>query len=322
EGAVLMSKTVNGATLPEELAAYSLPFFYGSFTNFGLDYLLDAAAVQDLLKLSSGGDKVSAGIFEDGKALVSLNYQQYFAQFRRGSGVTQEIELNVVAFPTKDAALTPKLTYKRYAHGEDQTRRLGFWRTHVDCDSQVAIDAGKALFDEPKYKSGFTYTLPVPNGTTPAAAPPEEAKKRADAVDVWHVDCGVFGSEAKGVFPADKIYYTIDANLRGLTPQPVSAAPFTEYGSRSVTVNSQTKKRPVAAPLNVFAPYTWYDLTTDAGKGKVTVKLGKVKQHHPGSYTETFIKLITGKDPVGAWVFQSPPVAVQNRPNWMHADVS
>lgn len=314
-----MSTKVNSATLPEQLQGFSLPFFYGTFTNFGLDYLVDAKAARELLKQSSGGDKISAGVFDDGKALVSLNYQQYFAQFQHFSGVTQEIELNVVAFPTKDAALTPKLTYKRYAHGEDQTGRLGFWRTHVDCDSQPAIDAGKALFDEPKHKSGFTYALPVPNGTTPVAGPPAEAKKRADAVDVWHVDCGEFGTAVKGAFPADKVYYSVDATLRGLSPQPVSAAPSTEYGARSAGSGAQRKKKPVAAPLNVFSPYTWYDLS--GVKGKVTVKLGKA-QPHAHSYTKTFIELIAGKDPVGAWVYQSPPAAVQNRPYWMHPDAS
>ncbi|MEU6621621.1 hypothetical protein ABZ926_12720 [Streptomyces litmocidini] len=313
-----MSQTTNSAELPEALQDYSLPFFYGSFTNFGVDYLLDAPAVQELLKKSSGGEEVSAGLF-DGKALVNLNYQQYYAQFRRGSGITQEIELNVVAYPTKDAALTPKLTYKQYAAGEDQTRLLGFWRTHVDCDIDPAIKAGKALFNEPKYKSSFTYTLPVPNGTTPAAAPQAEAEKRAKAVDVWHVDCGVFDSADKGHFPDNKLYYSIHADLRGLSPQPVSIAPFTEYGSRTVKAGGQPeKKKPVAAPLNVFGPYTWYDL--DGLKDKVKVKLGAAPQQQ-GSYTETFIKLIEGKNPVGAWVYQSPPVAVQNRPYWMHADV-
>lgn len=314
-----MSTKVNSAPLPEQVKDASLPFFYGTFTNLGLDYLVEAAAVQNLLEQSSGGDKISAGIFDDGKALVSLNYQQYFAQFRHFSGVTQEIELNVVAFPTKDAALTPKLTYKRYAHGEDQTGRLGFWRTHVDCDSPPAIKAGKELFDEPKHKSGFTYALPVPNGTTPTAGPLAEAKKRADAVDVWHVDCGEFGKATGGAFPENKLYYSVDATLRGLSPQPVSAAPFTEYGARSVGAGAQRTKKPVAAPLNVFSPYTWYDLS--GVTGKVKVKLGKATPH-ANSHTKTFIELITGKDPVGAWVYQSPPAAVQNRPYWMHADVN
>lgn len=314
-----MSETTNGASLPAQVTNASLPFFYGTFTNFGLDYLLEAKAVRELLKKSSGGDKVSAGVFDGGKALVSLNYQQYFAQFGNGSGVTQEIELNVVAFPTKDAALTPALTYKRYAAGEDQTRLLGFWRTHVDCDNDLAIKAGKDLFSEPKYKSGFAYALPVPNATTPAAAPPAEAAKRAAAVDVWHVECGVYGQVKDGRFPDNQLYYSIDANLRGLSPQPVSAAPFTEYGSRGVTVGGTKKQKPVAAPLNVFSPYVWYDLS--GVTGKVTVKAGTAEPHDK-AYAKTFIELIKGSNPVGAWVYQSPPVAVQNRPYWMHADAS
>ncbi|MFI0977176.1 hypothetical protein ACH4SP_09120 [Streptomyces sp. NPDC021093] len=313
-----MSSTVNDASLPAAVEGSSLPFFYGTFTNIGFDYLLPADKVQALLRASSGGEQLSAGIFEDGKALVSLNYQQYFAQFARGSGITQEIELNIVAFPTKDASLTPKLTYRQYAMGEDQTRRLGFWRTHVDCDNDNAIKAGKDLFAEPKHKAGFAIVLPVPNATTPAAAPPDEAKRRADAVDVWHVDCGVFGrANPDGTYPEAERYYTVDANLRGLTAQPVSAAPFTEYGSRKVKVKEVTVAKPLAAPLNVFSPYTWYDLSGATGKVKVT--LGKAP-HQDGARSKEFVELLKGREPVGAWVHQSPPVAVQNRPYWMHAD--
>ncbi|CAL9347025.1 hypothetical protein [Streptomyces sp. enrichment culture] len=104
---------------------------------------------------------------------------------------------------------------------------------------------------------------------------------------------------------------SLEADLGGLDPQPVSAAPFTEYGSR--TRKGVPGTRPLAAPLNVFSPYAWYDLSDGADPLDLTVgqadpQLGR---------SEPYLRLIEFKRPVGAWTYQSPPVAAQNRPYWV-----
>lgn len=131
--------------MPLSRPGHTLPFFYGTFTNIGLDYLVPPQGARALLGTAATKEQLSAAVF-DGKACLSLNYQQYFAQFARGSVVVQEIELNVVAFPTKEADVTPVLSYRQYAAADDSTRRLGFCRMHVACDNDLAISAGQAVF--------------------------------------------------------------------------------------------------------------------------------------------------------------------------------
>ncbi|MCZ0989385.1 hypothetical protein [Streptomyces diastatochromogenes] len=293
--------------LPPLPQGFTLPFFYGTFTNIGFDYLLDDAdehqAVKALLREDAAGRYLSPAVFE-GSVCLSFNYQLYFAQFGSGTGVTQEIELNVVAHPTAEAHRVPRLTYTQYAHGEDQTRILGFCRVHVACDSDIAIKAGVELFNEPKHKAGFRHTLPVPNATT---VDPK-------AVDQWKVVCGKYGTAAAdGSFTPANTYFSFEADLSGLTSQPVSAAPFTEYGSGHVHKDEESPHfRPLAAPLNVLSPYAWHDLRD--GEEPLELALG---QADPQGRSKAFLDLIVDKSPAGAWVYQSPPVAAQNRPYWV-----
>ena len=303
-----MSDQQAGHDLPPLPKGFTLPFFYGSFTNIGFDYLLDdpddKQAVADLLSEDPAGRHLSPAVFGDSVCL-SLNYKLYFAQFGSGTAVTQEIELNVVAHPTAEAARVPELTYPQYAHGEDQTRTLGFCRIHVACDNDIAIKAGVRLFNEPKHKAGFQHTLPVPNATT---VDPK-------TVDRWKVVCGRYGTAAAdGSFTPADTYFSFEADLTGLTAQPVSAAPFTEYGSRRVGEDDASPHyRPLAAPLNVFAPYAWYDLSD--GEDPVELTLGQADPQQGRS--RPFLELIEDRNPAGAWVHQSPPVAAQNRPYWV-----
>ncbi|MGW2491527.1 hypothetical protein ACWCV9_30515 [Streptomyces sp. NPDC001606] len=291
--------------LPPVPPGFGLPFFYGTFTNIGFDYLLDdpagQEAVRDLLHQDPAGRELSPARFGDSMCL-SFNYQLYFAQFGTGTGVTEEIELNVVAHPTAAAARVPRLSYTEYAHGADQTRLLGFCRIHVACDNDIAIRAGVELFNEPKYKAGFQHTLPVPNETT---ADPE-------AVDRWKVVCGRDGTAAAdGSFAPADTYFSFTADLAGRTGRPVSVAPFTEYGSRRAGAGDQA--RLLAAPLNVLSPYTWYDLRE--GTGTLEFSVGGADPQ-PGR-SKPFLDLIAAREPAGAWVHQSPPAAAQNRPYWV-----
>ncbi len=300
-----MSDTVPSGSLPPMPAGFTLPFYYGTFTNIGIDYLVPPAAVRTLLSTAPTKEQLSAAVF-DGQACLSINYQLYFAQFASAALAVQEIELNVIAFPTEEAALTPVLTYEEYATAADSTRKLGFCRMHVPCDNDLAISAGKAHFNEPKFKTAFAVTLPVPNTTT---ADPS-------AIDKWSVSCGKWDGAAGPVtsFTPENTYFSFTADLRGLTPRPVSTAPLTEYGSRIQQEEAADVAKALAAPLNVFSPYQWYDLKGTTGKVTLTPGTG-------ASYDKVkdFIGLLQGHSPVGAWVYQSPPVAAQNRPYWVRA---
>lgn len=272
------------ATLPEVPREFDLPFYYGAFTNLGVDYLVEPAGVLGLLKTK--GAHLAPALF-DGKACVSYNYQLYLGQFSGGASIIQEIEFNVVAYPAADALRAPKLTYRQYAAGEDQTRSYGFCRIHVPCDSDLAIRAGQVLFGEPKFKAAFDIAIPAANRNP--GNPPQWT-------DTWTITCKEDGPQGRSIV-------AISADLTGLTAHPASIAPFTEYGR-------QQDGKPLAAPLNIFQPYQFYDLSTDgAAQGRVTITSGPAVEP-----VADFVRLIEGKAPAGAWTYQSPPVAVQNRP--------
>jgi hypothetical protein len=270
--------------LPAIPDGFRLPFHYGALHNVGVDYLVPLDRVTRHL----AGTGLSPAVL-DGKACVSFNYQLYFAQFDFGPSVTQEIELNIIAFPTASSSLVPDLTYVQFAHGEDQTKLRGNWRIQVACDAPPAIRAGKKLFNEPKFPAWFKTTMPSPN---------------ADPGTVWKVEClgAELTSDGDDIIKHDKPLFSFQADLSGLLPAPVSIAPFTEYGT-------DPQHRTLAAPLNVYQPYQHYALD---GQGHQRVRLAV---EDPKSAIGADLAALTkGVHAVGVWTYQSPTVAAQNRP--------
>lgn len=290
-----MTETRAGADLPQVPVDFDvdlpsdLPFYYGSLSHLGVDYLVEPTEELRLL-LKTNGRHFEPAIF-DGKACVSLNYQIYLGQFTRSANVMQVIEFNIVAYPAADAARTPTVTYRQYALGEDQTGGYGFCRIHVVCDDELWVKAGREAFGEPKFKTAFDVTIPAANRNP---GPPSHW------TDTWEVTCKQDGGQGLPIV-------TIRADLTGLTAHPASIAPFTEFGH-------EKDGTPLAAPLNVFHPYQVYDLAGMNAGERVTIT--------PGPAAETvndYLRLIDGYVPAGAWVYQSPPVAVQNRPYFVNA---
>jgi hypothetical protein len=67
-------------------------------------------------------------------------------------------------------------------------------------------------------------------------------------------------------------------------------------------------------PLNVFQPYQFYDLSADkVRQGRVTITAGPAVEP-----VDDFVCIIKDKAPVGAWVYQSPPVRAQHRPYFVN----
>ena len=302
-----------GQVLPDRLPAFDLPFYYGAFTNLGIDYLVSPDVAKNLLRGCAGHEALAVAEF-DGQACLSFNYQLYFGQFSNGGAVIQEIEFNIVSYPEAVAHQVPELSYERYAEGEDSTGRLGFCRYRVACDSTQAIDAGVTLFGEPKFKAEFTTTIPVPNGT-PVQGPKGSGVEGTQWYDTWTVTClkedrgSAVGKETK----EDHRHFTFTADLRGLSARSVSTAPFTEYGTRG----KGSAARVLAAPLNVFQPYQWYDLAKAQGRPKEGKRVTLTPGTDPDHRIKSFLDALAGKEPVGAWLFQSPPVAAQNRPYYV-----
>ncbi|WP_330334317.1 hypothetical protein OHS33_34285 [Streptomyces sp. NBC_00536] len=265
--------------LPPVAAPYQLPFHYGALHNIGLDYLVHPDPVREVL--AKHHPALTAADFA-GYALVSLNYQLYFAQYPNGGGITQEIEVNIVAHPAAAADRVPRVSYAQYAQGHDQTKLLGIGRVHVLCDNPLAIEAGRLLYAEPKYPGTFSAEMPSLNGP---------------AGDAWNIHC--HAADATPLF-------SLAADLNGLRPVTANNTPITGYGT-------EPDGRTLAGPMNVYQPYHWYDLTAPeaAGRARLTV-------HDPsGAVGQDLTHLIHATAPAGAWTFQSPPVAAHNRPYYL-----
>ncbi|MFI8766714.1 hypothetical protein ACIGN6_17615 [Streptomyces sp. NPDC053792] len=275
--------------LPPVPHPFRLPFHYGALHQIGLDWLVDPGPVHELL--SAHHPDLTAAEF-DGRALVSLNYQLYFAQYPFGGGVTQEIEYSVIAFPTADRGRLPRLDYAQYAQGWDQTNLLGIARIHVVCDNPFAIRAGRELYAEPKFPGWFEVDLPSLNGP---------------AGETWTVACN-----AAGIGPDDTLERSktpllgFTATLDGLTSVPANTAPVTGYGT-------DPDGRLLAGPMNVYQPYRWYDLGAAEHADRVRMTV------HPadGDLGSDVRTLLADTPAAGAWTCQTPPVAAHNRPYYL-----
>ncbi|MFD7098006.1 hypothetical protein [Streptomyces xanthophaeus] len=274
--------------LPPVAAPYQLPFHYGALHTIGLDYLVDPGPVRELL--AKCHPALTAAEF-GGRGLVSLNYQLYFAQYRTGAGVTQEIEVNVVAHPTAAAGRLPELSYAQYARGEDQSKLLGIARIHVLCDNPLAIDAGRKLYAEPKYAGWFEVEMPSLNGP---------------AGEAWNVRCRAAELTADGgVERGEAELFSFGVELGRLVPESVNNTPVTGYGT-------DADGRALAGPMNVYQPYRWYDLA-----GPAAERAHLSVQDRTSEVGQDLTRLVGGAPAAGAWTYQSAPVAAHNRPYYL-----
>ncbi|MFI5617877.1 hypothetical protein [Streptomyces sp. NPDC051567] len=275
--------------LPPVAAPYQLPFHYGALHTIGLDHLVDPEPVRAVL--AEHHPALTAAEF-DGRALVSLNYQLYFAQYPSGGGITQEIEVNIVAHPAAAADRLPQVSYAQYAQGYDQTKLLGIARVHVLCDNPLAIDAGRALYAEPKYPGCFQVSVPSPNGP---------------AGDVWDIDCHAADlAPDGGVRRRGDALFSLAADLDGLPFATADSTPVTGYGT-------EPGGRTLAGPMNVHHPYRWFDLAGPGARGRARLTV----HDGGGEVGRDLVRLIGDTPAAGAWTFQSPPVAAHHRPYYL-----
>ncbi|MFJ9428465.1 hypothetical protein ACIRQY_02275 [Streptomyces sp. NPDC101490] len=277
--------------LPPVAAPYRLPFHYGALHQLGLDFLVDPGPAREVL--ARHHPALLPADF-DGRALLSVNFQLYFAQYRSGAGVTQEIEVNIVAFPADAGERLPEVSYGEYAQGHDQTKLLGTGRIHVLCDNPLAIDAGRRLYAEPKYPAWFEATMPSPNG-------PE--------AEDWEVVCrsaelGPEGELRRG----EAALFSLAADLASLPGRPANNTPVTGYGT-------DEEGRALAGPMDVYAPCVWHPLGDAPDDASARARLTVLDRT---SDVGRDLELLLGGAPaVGAWTYQSPPVATHNRPYYL-----
>jgi hypothetical protein len=262
-----------GQPLPPIPKGFGLPFYYSSLSNCEVLYLTDAAVAASYLK----GTGLKLATFE-GEACVSFNHQLYTAQFPSGASITQEIELNILAYPASLGGIVASVSFEQFVLGDEQAKILGKHRVWVPCDADLAINAGKELFGEPKFKTRFKISIPSPNDAT---------------VTTWSFTCQDPTSDEIAIF-------TCAADLRGLDPVFSNPAPHTEYGSFD--------GRLIGCRWNVLSPYQTCFLGADA---HTRVKLTIGTSGHPMAAD---MKALIGSTPAAAVrCFQSASVATQSR---------
>ncbi len=262
-----------GQPLPPIPAGFGLPFYYASLSNCEVLYLVDAEVAARYLV----GTGLSPAAF-DGKACAFFNHQLYTAQFPNGAAITQEVELNILAYPAALASIVASVGFRQFVLGDEQSKLLGNHRVWVPCDDDVAIQAGKQLFGEPKFKTGFTISIPSLNDPS---------------VTTWSFTCQDPNDAKLAIF-------SCAADLRGLDPVASNPAPHTEYG--------EVSERLIGCRWNVFSPYQTYFLDASTHR-RVTLTIG----NSPHPMTADMTALIGSTPAAAIRYFQSAPAAAQSR---------
>jgi hypothetical protein len=284
-----------GRPLPDVPAPFTMPFYYANLCNCGIYYQVDVKGVQPYLKNTG----LAAAVIE-GRAVVSFNFQLYAGEFSSGvdvppekwsasgANVTQELELNILAYPEALAAHVAQVNFRQYMLGEDQSKLLGNHRVHVACDSTIAIQAGEKLFGEPKFKTTFKVNIPSYN--------PGRARLKVDS-PVWQ---DKWGFRVDDPNDAKVAIFTCVADATGLTAEPASVSPITEYGSFGGEL--------IGCRWELLNPMLTYFLD-EASRKRVQLTYGASK--HP---MKSDMEELIGSGPAAAvQTFLSAPAAIQNR---------
>lgn len=252
-----------------------MPFWYASLTTYWVYWQVPI----EVLAPHVGDDFVPADI--GGTGLVVVNPQLYTSIFNNGQELTTETEFNIVVAPRSAGDRAPHgMPLADYLAGSDQTKLLGNLRLHVACDDKVAVEAGRAVFGEPKFVTTFSYDVPTIN------APDQHT---------WSWRCNDPNHSEQFIFDLQV------AELTG-TPVAVNTSPITGY--------TYLHGRPVGSRWNPLGASMQYDVSEP---GDVVVSYGG--SDHP---MRLDMQEIIGTRPASAMqVFASPPVCVESGPYYV-----
>lgn len=260
--------------LPPIPEGFGLPFYYATLFNIEVAFLVDREKV---LKYVENTGLIAADF--DGKSLVSFNFQNYTGQFPNGSSTTQEIELNIVSYPESQKETVAFVSAKEYLRGEEQTKLMGHKRVWVPCDADMAIEAGKKLFGEPKFKTTFTTNLPSLN---------------VPGQNTWGVTCHDPENPEENIF-------SCTAKVADLIPEMSAFSPITEYG--------QYEGKLIGCRWNILQPTCLHFLEEDESKKRVQMIYG-----NSGHAMKKDMEILIGDTPAfSVRTSMSAPTATQTR---------
>lgn len=269
-----MHEASHGVPLPPIPAPFKQPFYYAALTNCEVLFLVAAGPARHFL----AGTGLLPALF-DGMACASFNYQLYVGQFPDFTAVTQELELNIVAYP--ESAHRAEVTFEQLVMGDEQSKALGNRRVWVPCDNPGAITAGEKVFGQPHFLTKFSTKIPSLNDPS---------------VTTWQFTV----EDPKQTGAADFIF-RCDADLTGAAAVTSNPSPITQYG----TVDGKL----IGARWNILQPFQTYLLSGEQ-RGRVVVRYGE--SEHP---MRADMQALIGATRASAIRFyQSPPAAIQSRP--------
>lgn len=251
-------------------AGFSLPFYYASVNAIWMYYKVSPEKVLPYLQ-----DIALEPALFDGQALVLLHFQRYTGFISSLLSAVNEVQLNIVAYPTVLAEQAPAISFADFLAGGEQTKTLGAYRLFVPADNPFAAKAGRELFNEPTFVTTFNYTVPDINDPSQPS---------------WDVTCNDPNDAKQFIFTLNA-----DAHPPGLTTSAMS--PIMQY-------TRDPKGNVFAYSWNVFGAFQ--SALLDCGPALV---IGQ--SAHP--MRETMQNLLAGVPAAGIQTFETPPVGTSTR---------
>ncbi len=220
------------------------------------------------------------------RAVVLLNFQRYTAHYDNSLGTTNEVEFNLLAYPTNRAPGVPKMPLWEYLHGRDQTKTIGHLRIHVAADNKVAVQAGREVFGEPKFYGVFNYVVPSLNAKMTDDVPPSQKHQ-------WQIEL---------VNPDDKdsFVYRLDTDFSGYAWNKTNCTPIPEFATGL--------GRTVWTRWTIVGLFDTLMLS-DTQKAGIKLEIGK----NDFPMTRDMRALFKGATPAAAQIFESPPACIEPR---------
>ncbi len=224
-----------------------------------------------------------------GMGAVGINFFNAVALYGQGqpgnpgaSGFN-ETELNILAYPSNQAANVPVMSFADFVTNGDQTKRIGAYRVWVACDNALAVAAGQQVYFENKFLTAYTYNVPALNNP-------------GQSLYTW--TCHDPNDETQNIYQAQ-------VSLSGLNPVPGNMSEWIDLSYVA------SEKRVAGSRRNYLGMYNTYFIP-QANHNAVTVSMGS--SSHP--MRADMQKLIGNRQAAAVQVFQSPACIAEARTYW------
>lgn len=200
-----------------------------------------------------------------------------------GAAGFNETELNILAFPTNQAANVPAMSFSDFLTNGDQTKRIGNYRVWVACDDAVAVAAGQQIYFENKFLTPYTYNVPALNNP-------------GQSLFTW--TCHDPDDTTQNIYQAQ-------VSLSGLNPVPGNMSEWIDLSY------VKSAKRVAGSRRNYFGMYNTYFIPK-ANHNAVSVTTGT----SPHPMRAAMQALIGTRQAAAVQLFQSPACIAEARTYW------